>query len=61
MSKRWRLSGARHADDEAQASHGRLATAIGVQRRHVNEICNDRRRVTAPGLILARVFSPFSG
>ena len=34
-----------------------LAKAMGVQRKHVNELCNDRRRVTAPtALILARVF-----
>jgi addiction module HigA family antidote len=34
-----------------------LATAMGVPRKHVNELCNDRRTVTAPtALILARVF-----
>ena len=34
-----------------------LATAMGVQRKHVNELCNNRRNVTAPtALILARVF-----
>ena len=34
-----------------------LAGAIGVQRKHVNELCNDRRNVTAAtALILARVF-----
>lgn len=34
-----------------------LAAAMGVQRKHVNELCNDRRSVTAPtALILARVF-----
>src|SRR5262244_4391247 len=34
-----------------------LATAMGVQRKHVNELCNDRRNVTAAtALILARVF-----
>ena len=34
-----------------------VAKAMGVQRKHVNELCNDRRRVTAPtALILARVF-----
>ena len=33
-----------------------LANAMGVQRKHVNELCNDRRTVTAPtALILARV------
>jgi len=30
---------------------------MGVARKHVNELCNDRRTVTAPtGLILACVF-----
>jgi len=34
-----------------------LAAAMGVPRKHVNELCNDRRGVTAPtALILARVF-----
>ena len=34
-----------------------LAAAMGVQRKHVNELCNNRRDVTAPtALILARVF-----
>ena len=34
-----------------------LADAMGVQRKHVNELCNGRRSVTAPtALILARVF-----
>jgi len=34
-----------------------LAKAMGVQRKHVNELCNERRNVTAPtALILARVF-----
>jgi addiction module HigA family antidote len=34
-----------------------LAEAMGVQRKHVNELCNGRRSVTAPtALILARVF-----
>jgi antitoxin HigA-1 len=34
-----------------------LAKAMGVQRKHVNELCNDRRNVTAAtALILARVF-----
>lgn len=34
-----------------------LAEAMGVQRKHVNELCNDRRAVTAAtALILARVF-----
>lgn len=34
-----------------------LADAMGVPRKHVNELCNDRRSVTAAtALILARVF-----
>lgn len=34
-----------------------LAKAMGVQRKHVNELCKDRRSVTAAtALILARVF-----
>lgn len=34
-----------------------LADAMGVQRKHVNELCNERRTVTAStALILARVF-----
>ena len=39
-------------------TQGVLAKAMGVQRKHVNELCNNRRAVTAPtALILARVFS----
>ncbi|HEY1385379.1 MAG TPA: HigA family addiction module antitoxin [Dongiaceae bacterium] len=35
----------------------RLAKAMGVPRKHANELCNDRRAVTADtALILARVF-----
>src|ERR1700676_4730880 len=38
-------------------TQGALAEAMGVQRKHVNELCNDRRNVTAPtAIILARVF-----
>lgn len=38
-------------------TQGALAEAMGVQRKHVNELCNERRAVTAPtALILARVF-----
>ena len=38
-------------------TQGVLAEAMGVQRKHVNELCNNRRAVTAPtALILARVF-----
>jgi antitoxin HigA-1 len=40
-----------------QLTQGALADAMGVQRKHVNELCNGRRAVTAPtALILARVF-----
>ena len=39
-----------------------LAEAMGVQRKHVNELCNNRRNVTAAtALILARVFGNSSG
>ena len=38
-------------------SQSALAKAMGVQRKHVNELCNDRRKVTAAtALILSRVF-----
>src|ERR1700761_4918208 len=38
-------------------TQGALAKAMGVQRKHVNELCNDRRAITAAtALILARVF-----
>jgi len=38
-------------------TQGALAKAMGVQRKHVNELCNNRRNVTgATALILARVF-----
>ena len=38
-------------------TQGALAQAMGVQRKHVNELCNARRNVTAAtALILARVF-----
>ena len=38
-------------------TQGALADAMGVQRKHVNELCNERRTVTAStALILARVF-----
>jgi addiction module HigA family antidote len=38
-------------------TQGALAQAMGVQRKHVNELCNNRRAVTVPtALILARVF-----
>ena len=35
-------------------TQGTLANAMGVPRKHVNELCNDRRSMTAPtALILA--------
>ena len=38
-------------------TQGALAEAMGVPRRLVNELCNDRRSVTADtALMLARVF-----
>ena len=38
-------------------TQGALAKAMGVQRKHVNELCNDRRNVTAAtALILVRMF-----
>src|SRR3954462_4224445 len=38
-------------------TQGALAKAMDVQRKHVNELCNNRRAVTAlTALILARVF-----
>jgi len=38
-------------------TQGALAEAMGVQRKHVNELCNGRRNVTAAtALILGRVF-----
>jgi addiction module HigA family antidote len=38
-------------------TQGALAEAMGVQRRLVNELCNDRRAITADtALMLARVF-----
>jgi antitoxin HigA-1 len=38
-------------------TQGTLAKAMGVPRKHVNELCNGRRAVTADtALMLARVF-----
>src|SRR5271170_7580070 len=38
-------------------TQGPLSDAMGVRRKHLNELCNDRRVVTAAtALILARVF-----
>lgn len=40
-----------------QLTQSALAEAMGVPRKHVNELCNNRRTVTAAtALILARVF-----
>ncbi len=40
-----------------ELTQGALAEAICVPRKHVNELCNDRRAITAPtALILAHVF-----
>ncbi len=38
-------------------TQGQLARAMGVSRKHVNELCTNRRGVTADtALMLARVF-----
>ncbi len=38
-------------------TQGDLANAMGVPRKHVNELCNDRRAITADtALMLARAF-----
>lgn len=38
-------------------TQGDLAEKMGVPRKHVNELCNNRRAITADtALILARVF-----
>ena len=38
-------------------TQGALAESMGVQRKHVNELCNGKRNVTAAtALILSRVF-----
>ncbi|MCC6589573.1 MAG: HigA family addiction module antidote protein [Bryobacterales bacterium] len=43
--------------DPMGLTQGIVAQAMGVPRKHVNELCNDRRTVTAStALILARVF-----
>ena len=50
---------ARAAIDQAQ---GDVGEAMGVPRKHVNELCNGRRAVTAPtALIVARVFGNTKG
>lgn len=43
--------------DPLGITQGQLADAMGVQRKHVNELCTDRRSITADtALMLARVF-----
>jgi addiction module HigA family antidote len=43
--------------DPLALSQGDLAEAMGVPRKHVNELCNDRRAVTTDtALMLAPVF-----
>jgi addiction module HigA family antidote len=43
--------------DPLKLTQMQLARSMGVPRKHVNEICNDRRIVTADtALMLARVF-----
>ena len=38
-------------------TQGALTEALGVPRKHVNELCNDKRSITVPtALMLARVF-----
>lgn len=38
-------------------TQGDLADAMGVPRKHINELCNSRRAITADtALMLARVF-----
>ncbi len=40
-----------------ELTQAELAEAMGVPRKHVNQLCNNRRAITAPtALILARVF-----
>lgn len=40
-----------------ELTQGELAEAMGVPRKHVNELCTDRRAVTVPtALMLSRVF-----
>jgi len=43
--------------DPLGLTQGDLAEAMGVPRKHVNELCNDRRAITVDtALMLARVF-----
>jgi addiction module HigA family antidote len=57
VKSQWRLVVQWDGMQPIGLTQGVLAKAMGVQRKHVNELCNDRRNVTAPtALILARVF-----
>jgi addiction module HigA family antidote len=61
MTKRKPVSAGEMLNEEfmipLDLTQGGLADAMGVPRKHVNEICNDRRAITAStALILARVF-----
>jgi addiction module HigA family antidote len=61
MTKRKPASVGEILNEEFMAPLGltqtRLAEAMGVPRKHVNELCTDRRAITADtALILARVF-----
>lgn len=61
MTKRKPVSVGEILTEEFMAPHeitqGELAQRMGVLRKHVNELCNDRRAVTADtALMLARVF-----
>ena len=43
-------------------TQGALAAAMGVERRLVNELCNDKRAVTVDtALMLGRVFGQYAG
>jgi antitoxin HigA-1 len=45
-------------------TQGALAQAMGVQRKHVLQLCNDRRKVTAPTALILGACSataPISG
>jgi addiction module HigA family antidote len=44
--------------DPLRLTQGHVAEAMGVERKHVNQICNGRRSITATtALMLARVFN----
>jgi addiction module HigA family antidote len=44
--------------DALGLTQGDLANAMGVPRKHINELCNNRRAITADtALMLGRVFS----